>query len=212
MEEVHNPRKELMKKILLVSGGIFHPPLWGRITLHRFLRQMDGISIEFVHSLEQLPADVDEFSALVLHYHHKRTSPEALRRLDEYVGNGGGILALHSTTASFKQNALTYFDILGGRFIGHGKVEKFKIINNNSEIFGGIPDFDVRDELYIHEMNDKNQVHFTATHKGQEIPVVWTHLYGNGKICYAVPGHTSGTMKNKTYQKILQRGLEWVTE
>jgi type 1 glutamine amidotransferase len=201
-----------MKKVLLVTEGIFHPPLWGRIILHRFLRKMDGFAFEHVHSLEKLPVNANKFSALIFHYHQKRISLEALARLDEYVKNGGGILAIHSATASFKQNALPYFDILGGKFTGHGKVELFEVKNQNSEIFSGIPGFAVRDELYLHELNDSIQVHFTSRHDGKDVPVVWTNLYGNGKVCYSVPGHTSGSMKNHNYQRILQRGLEWVTE
>jgi type 1 glutamine amidotransferase len=200
-----------MKKILLVSDGIFHPPLWGRITLHRLLRQMDGFTIEDVHSLEKIPADVKIFSALVLHYHHKRISPEALARLDDFVKNGGGILAIHSATASFK-NSIPYFELLGGRFVGHGKVERIEVKNQESEIFRGIPNFSVRDELYLHELDDKIQIHFTTMVEGKDVPVVWTNVYGKGKVCYCVPGHTSGTMKNKHYQRVLQRGLEWVTE
>jgi len=198
-----------MKRILLVTDGIFHPPLLGRLSLHRILRQMKEFSFKHIRTLEQLSVDVDKFSALVLHYHHKRISPAALARLDEYVKNGGGILAIHAATASFKET-LAYFDILGGRFIGHGNVESFEVINQISEIFRDIPSFTVRDELYFHELNDRIQVHFMAKHEGKDVPVVWTYQYGKGKVCYAVPGHTPATMGNPAYQAVLRRGLEWV--
>ena len=38
--------------------------------------------------------------------------------------------------------------------------------------------------------------------------MVWTYRYGKGKVCYAVPGHTSATMSNPIYQKILQPRVE----
>jgi type 1 glutamine amidotransferase len=199
-----------MKRILLVTDGIFHPPLLGRLILGRILRQMDGFSFEHIRTLEQLPAEVEKYSALVLHYHHKRISPAALRRLDGYVKNGGGILAIHAATASFKET-LPYFDILGGRFIGHGQVEKLELRQVRNEIFGAIGNFTVRDELYIHELKPGIDVHFTAEHEGQDVPVVWTCRYGKGKICYTVPGHRSATMSNPSYQAILRRGLKWVT-
>jgi len=200
-----------MKKILLVSDGIFHPPLWGRITLQRFLKRMDGFSFVQIHSLEQLPNDVNKYSGMVLHFHHKEISQKFLTRLDEYVKNGGGVLAIHSATASFK-GSLPYFEILGGRFIGHGKVGRIELKNQESEIFRDIPKFSVRDELYLHALSDKIRVHFTASHEEKDVPVVWTHGYGTGKVCYCVPGHTSGSMNNQNYQRVLQRGLEWVTE
>jgi type 1 glutamine amidotransferase len=58
------------------------------------------------------------FSALVIYIHHKRISQSALTSWIVFVSDGGGILAIHSATASFKKQ--TFFEILGGRFIGHG--------------------------------------------------------------------------------------------
>lgn len=200
-----------MKKILLVSDGIVHPPFFGRMALHKALNQMDGFSFVQVPSLEKAPSDLNPFSAMVLHYHHKTISDVALGRLDGFVKNGGGILAIHAATASFKET-LPYFNILGGRFIDHGKVERFEVVNQKSDVFCGIPNFIVKDELYIHELNDKILVHFTTKREGRDVPVVWTYQYGNGKVCYAVPGHTTGSMNNEIYQQVLARGLKWVAE
>lgn len=200
-----------MKKILLVTAGFFHPTFLGRLALHKALKQLDGFSFKHVSSLEKLPANLESFSALVLHYHHKTISELALTKLKTYVTRGGGILAIHAATASFKETLL-YFEILGGRFIGHRKVERFKVEKLKAGIFAGLDDFAVTDELYIHELSPDIEVHFTAKHDGQDIPVVWTYRYGQGKICYAAPGHTTESMRNKTYQHLLKRGLVWVTE
>ena len=200
-----------MKKVLLVTDGFFHPTFLGRSALHKALKQLNDFSFDHVSSLEKLPADLSAFSALVLHYHHKTISPSALAKLDAFVKEGGGILAIHAATASFKET-LPYFEILGGRFIEHGPVERFKVRNVKRELFGHLGNFVVTDELYIHELQPGIQVHFTAKHEGKDIPVVWTYRYGNGKICYAVPGHTTKSMQNKTYQEVLKRGLLWVSE
>jgi len=197
-----------MKKVLLVTDGLFHPMFLGRMALHKALKQLKDFSFVHVSSLEKAPSDLSPSSALVLHYHHKRISNAALGKLDQYVKNGGGILAIHAATASFKET-LPYFEILGGRFIGHGPVEEFEVRRVSDEIFGGIDSFVVKDELYIHELQPGIEVHFTAQLEGKEVPVVWTYRYGKGKVCYAVPGHTTGSMRNKTYQQILQRGLMW---
>ena len=198
-----------MKKVLLVTDGIFHPTLLGRMALYHALKQLNGFSFIRVSSLENLPADMESFSAFVLHYHHKTISDSALGRLEQFVKNGGGILAIHAATASFKET-LPYFEILGGRFVGHGAVEPFEVKRIRDDVFGSIDDFVVKDELYIHELKPGIEVHFTAQYEGQAIPVVWTYRYGEGKLCYAVPGHTTGSMRNKTYQQVLKRGLTWV--
>jgi type 1 glutamine amidotransferase len=199
-----------MKKVLLVTSGIFHPTFFGRLALHRSLEQLEGFSCMHSSSLEKLPGDLPTFSALVLHYHHKTLSNKALQKLKEFVSRGGGILAIHAATASFKKN-MPYFEILGGRFTGHGRLEKIEIRQTRDELFEGIGDFSLRDELYLHELQPGIEIHFTARHQGKDVPVVWTHRYGQGKICYAVPGHTTSSMKNRTYQQLLQRGLVWVT-
>jgi type 1 glutamine amidotransferase len=216
-----------MKKVLLVTDGIFHPPFLARKTLHKTLASSplfqeapfgddkgigvrEGLEFQHVRSMEKLPGDLKDFSALVIYVHHKKISETALSELDEFVSNGGGILGVHTATAAFKQQS-HYFEILGGRFIGHGPVEPFEVKPvPESEIFAGIPAFTVKDELYIHELQLGITPHFTVTHEGQEIPIVWTYLYGQGRICYAVPGHRTETMRNETYQKVLRRGLAWV--
>ncbi len=199
-----------MKNILLITDGIIHPPLPGRLILQRVLRHMDGFACKQIRSLEGMPDDVDQFAALVLHFHHKTISERALAKLEGYVQNGGGILAIHAATASFKKTQ-AYFDILGGRFSSHGKVENFEVHKQTNTIFGGIGDFVVLDELYLHVLDPGIEVHFTAKNEGKEVPVVWTYRYGQGKVCYTGPGHVSRTMQNPFYQAILWRALEWVT-
>jgi uncharacterized protein len=199
-----------MKTVLLVTAGIIHPPWAGRRALQQALTQLDGFSFRHVRSLEQLPVDLGSCAALVLYVHHKTISAAALDRLDSFVRNGGGILAIHSATASFKDQA-HYFEIIGGRFTGHGAVEDFEVKRVRDEIFGRIGNFTVKDELYLHELQPGIEVHFAAQHEGQAVPVVWTYRYGNGKVCYAVPGHTAESMKHSVMQEILRRGLKWVT-
>lgn len=200
-----------MKKVLLVTDGLLHPTFLGRMALHKALKQLKDFSFVHVSSLQRAPSDLSRFSALVLHYHHKTISNAALGKLDHYVKNGGGILAIHAATASFK-DSLPYFEILGGRFTGHGPVQEFEVRRVSDEIFGGIDSFVVNDEMYIHDLHPAIQVHFTSQLEGKDVPVVWTYCYGQGKVCYAVPGHTTGSMRNKTYQRILQRGLVWVCD
>lgn len=199
-----------MKKVLLVTDGIFHPPYFGRVTLKKSLAELGGFEFQHIRSMEKLPADLNDFCALVIYFHHKRISQSALTGLDAFVSGGGGILAIHSATASFKETN-RFFEILGGRFIGHGAVEEIKVKRVKDEIFD-VGDFVIKDELYIHELQPGIDVHFTAKHEGKDIPVVWTYRYGKGKVCYAVPGHTTACMKNPFVQGILRCGLQWVTE
>lgn len=198
-----------LKNVLLVTAGFFHPPYPARMQLHRTLAQMDGFAFQHISSLESLPAGLTQFSAIVLYMHQKKISPSALAALDVFVSSGGGLLGIHSATASFKETR-HFFEILGGRFTGHGRVEDIAFKQSRSTIFPGIGNFVVKDELYLHELQPGITVHFSTQYHGRAVPVVWTYAYGQGRVCYAVPGHRTATLRNPSYQLLLQRGLQWV--
>ncbi len=199
-----------MKRVVLVTDGLFHPPFRARKALHRTLAALETYEFTHIRSLEHLPDRMEIYSAVVLYFHHKAITEESLTKLDAYISSGGGLLGVHSATASFKK-ANHYFEILGGKFIGHGPVEKFCIQPiGRAPVFQNIPSFEVKDELYIHETQPGNEVHFISTYQGEEIPVVWTRMYNQGRICYAGLGHRTQTMKAAAFQTILQQGLSWV--
>lgn len=200
-----------MKKVLLVTDGVFHPPFSALRELHRTLVAIDGLIFSHVRSLERLPDNLADYVAVVLYFHHKTISQTALERLEKFVSVGGGVLSVHSATASFKQEP-RYFDILGGRFTRHGAVEEFEVRHCGGErIFPARPAFKIYDELYFHEMSPDIQVQYVTVQEGQEVPVVWTFAYGAGRVCYAMPGHTVRSMRHPAVQEILQTGLKWVS-
>lgn len=195
----------------MVTDGLFHPPLSARRILRRTLGDKKSYTVSHIHSLENLPTRTDSYAAIVIYLHHKHISETALKRLDRFVAAGGGLLGVHSATASFKQTS-HYFEILGGRFIGHGPVENYTVKPIGiSPIFAGIPAFDVFDELYLHDCNPGIEVHYSILYNGEKVPAVWSHQYGRGRVCYASPGHRTDTLKIEAYRKLLQRGLNWVT-
>lgn len=203
----------LEKTILLIATGILHPPILAVRRLASIVKAQ-AKHAWMVPSVESLPRiDLAGVAALVLYFHRKTISEAALDALDNFVSSGGGVLAVHSASASFKQCS-RYFKILGGRFVGHGRVASFEArpVAGSSKPFTGMDGFRIRDEVYLHETEPGIRVHFETTYQGGHLPVVWTYRYGAGRVCYAMPGHGSGAFKNPGYQKILTRGLGWVTE
>ena len=200
-------------QVLLVSAGLFHPSLPCRLLLRRALNALPGYRFSRASSLEALPRlPQDSFAAIVLYVHHDALSAAALDCLDDYLQRGGGLLALHSASASYKEEP-RFYEILGGRFVTHGPVEEFAVQPSASrdEIFRGIPAFSVRDELYRHEYDPANQVRF-HTMVGEELePVVWTRRWGRGRVCYCSLGHTVGAVRHPQVHQILGRGLAWAS-
>lgn len=199
------------RKILLVSDGLFHPPLQARRHLHSLFTEKSGCDVRRIRSLEKLPEGLDSFDSLVFYFHHKDIADEPLQMLNDYVSGGGGLLAVHSATASFKGKP-AYAALVGGTFTGHGPVTGLRCRPvENSSVFSGLPDFTVRDELYLHRFEPDIQTHYTCVHEGEPVPVVWTREHGQGRVCVAVPGHTVSAMQSPVYRDVLLRGLEWVS-
>ena len=199
-----------MKKILLATSGLVHPPFLAIRQLQKILCNSTQFHFTKISSLEKLPSDIETFSALVIYFHQKTLSGQAMQNLDDYVSNGGGLLGIHSATASFKKSD-PYFNLLGGRFTGHGKVERITInYNQEGEIFPPTSSFTIHDELYYHELSNDLTIHYSTPVNGEKVPVVWTRIHGNGKVCYAMPGHTLSSFNNPAVQMILTNALEWV--
>ena len=200
-----------MTEILYVSDGFFHPPIKARKVVRDVITAVPGYQVTQVKHLKALcKLDMTRFQAIVLYVHHKHIAPDTVTALEQFVQGGGGLLAIHSATASFKEEP-RYFDMVGGRFIGHGPVEPIAIrpADKDDEIFGGIGSFTVTDELYVHELKADIQVHFQTTYQDQSAPMVWTRLMENGRVCYVCPGHRTETMQQPEIQEILRRGLKW---
>ncbi len=200
-----------MKRILLISAGLIHPPFLARWRLRRLLAQQPELFVRSVRSLEEIDDSFFDSSAWILYFHQKKISARALATLQKYVSEGGGILAIHSATASFK-DCPAYFEILGGRFLTHGEVRRFELIpTEEDKLFADFERFEMRDELYLHQLDPQIQVHFFTQIDRESIPVVWSSSYGAGRVFYAMPGHCNASLNHPAYQRLLLRGLAWVS-
>jgi len=208
----------LTTNVLLISAGFFHPPWLGRFWLRQALEAMPDIAFKQAASLEVLPStNIQDFQAIILFIHQQVITPKTLNVLDQFVSQGGGLLAIHSATASFK-NESRYYDILGGRFTRHGPLSELAIrpVKADDEIFSGIEAFSLYEEPYEHEIDPGCEIHFDTPHpqspEADRLPVVWTYLYGQGRVCYCLPGHRPAAMRHPAVREILRRGLKWVCQ
>lgn len=203
----------MKKNVLMVTDGWIHPPVMARFWLSYFMT-LPEYQYKRIHSMEALiDIDLTPFSAMVLYFHHDRISKRALDAFDDFVSGSGGVLGIHSVTASFTETD-RFTEILGGKFIEHGPVEAFEVspIPTKSNIFQSITSFSVVDELYIHDLQPDIETHFATNYEGQQVPMIWTRTYGQGRICYACPGHRSASLRVPEYQEILIQGLNWVSK
>lgn len=178
------------------------------------LSALPGYRFHRTASLENLPDTVAEhYAAIVLYIHRQQISATALERLENFVGQGGGLLAVHSAAASFKREQ-RFTQLLGGRFVGHGPVQRFTVQPSLEQdpVFGRVREFQVQDELYRHEWDAGNRIHFFTSAAGSQAlePVVWTRQYQMGRVCYCSLGHRAAVLRHPAVSAILNRGLAWV--
>jgi type 1 glutamine amidotransferase len=133
-----------------------------------------------------------------------------LCKLRTFVSNGGGLLGVHSVTASFKGNE-QWFELIGGRFAGHGPVEQihYQKCEGGDAAFEDVSDFWVRDELYRHELQPGVQAVYEADFEGEAQPMIWTYAFGTGRVFYACPGHKAAVFQNPVYRQVLMKGVDW---
>jgi uncharacterized protein len=199
------------KRVMLLSAGLVHPSLVARHRLGKILAGMPGLRVEKTGRIASLARlRFPECAALVIYLHRRGIGHDSLDALDGFVREGGGLLALHSASASFKKEP-GYFDILGGRFVSHGPVHEFTVSRcaGDAGVFADARPFTVRDELYLHEYDAGVSVHFTADWKGSTEPISWTRTHGKGRVCYISLGHCAPALKNPRVAEMVAEGLAW---
>ena len=202
----------MKKRLLVVSAGIFHPSISARRELNKILKSLSGIDFIAISNIETLTRLSDGgFDGVILYFHRKKISGKTLDSLDSFVKGGGGILALHSASASFKKSS-RYYDILGGRFTTHGKVEPYTVSRTDSadRVFGVIEPFTITDELYIHSYDDDVKIQYATETKDKKEPVVWTRSYAKGRVCYVSLGHVPKVLKDDSVRRIITNGLSFI--
>ncbi|RKX82509.1 MAG: hypothetical protein DRP57_09740 [Spirochaetes bacterium] len=43
-------------------------------------------------------------------------------------------------------------------------------------------------------------------------PILWTKLFGKGKICYLSLGHTAQSLKEEPVKEVIRRSAKWLLE
>ena len=201
------------KKILVISSGVVHPNRVCQFNLKKQLKKNETYLYTFTSDLGRLKdLSKEKISAVILYFQKKTITDPLLDSLESFVFNGGGLLALHAASASFKQNK-RYFNLLGGKFIRYDKISEFKVnpLKQQKGIYSGIPGFSITDKLYIHEYLKDVTVQFTAKIGKKSEPVVWTRELGKGKIVYCSLGHRAAVWKHPQVISILNTSLDWLS-
>jgi type 1 glutamine amidotransferase len=141
--------------------------------------------------------------------------------MDAVIG-GVGLAGCHGGMCdAFRDNTDWQF-MSGGQWVAHPGNEfsyAVKIGPKPHAITEGVPDFQIHTEQYYLQVDPAVRVHATtrfplvdgphAVNGPVEMPVIWTKLFGNGRVYYNALGHSAAVLEQEPVQTLVRRGFQW---
>ena len=150
-------------------------------------------------------------------------TPSVRKALEEFVQNGGALVALHTATICF-DDWPGWGEIVGGQWnwdrsfhplLGPVRVELGGVAvgdgNGGHEITAGLHTYETVDEVYAHLDLQPGIVPLAyGVHPdGSQHPVLWARNFGSGRVAHFGLGHDSAALTNETTAEILRRCVTW---
>jgi type 1 glutamine amidotransferase len=138
---------------------------------------------------------------------------EQERAVVAFVKRGGGFLNLHNAMGLYPPGG-PYLDLIGGRYIGHGPLERFQVevVDPDHPVTRGVGNFFVADEQHTPPY-DEGRVHLLLRNRSDDGKVVaaagWVREPGRGRLCHLANGHTREALLHPMYQRLLRNGVRW---
>ncbi|MFP4501202.1 MAG: ThuA domain-containing protein [Candidatus Hydrogenedentota bacterium] len=149
------------------------------------------------------------------------------QELIDWVKAGGGFVAIHSGTDTFKSTGdapSDYIAMVGGEFRGHGPQFKgtLKVVSPGHPIAAEQPEtWYVMEEWYLFRHLDAENMHVLAVvdpgkmgnindaYDLPDYPMVWCSAYGDGRVYVNGMGHREDVWDSENFQNWLVNGIQW---
>ncbi len=200
-----------MKNALLLIGGDYHPFIRCGQLLAEALFRSGACQMTIADDREQL-AHLAGYDLVIIYTQGGALTPAQEAGLCDFVARGGGLIGIHSATASFTENE-RYLELIGSRFVSHGPLTEFAVAfsDHDHEITRRCSDFRVVDEFYLLEPKSEFQTLATGSWHFQPHPLVYVKSYGAGRVFYTALGHDERAFAQPEFQKLIHRAVRWVT-
>ena len=203
---------EKIKLFFLQGGG--HDWKGNFAILQPILEKTGDFEITASNDMNELKAENIKKYNLILFYGSALNfaDPEQEKGLLDFVRNGGSWAGIHSASDSFKKSD-GYWEMLGGRFKGHGGGKyQVRIVDKEHPITKPLEDFEVQGETYSHSYFKGFEPHSLVKidRDKEQQSMGWCHDYGKGHVFYTGLGHGREAWSNPSFQRLVVRGLYWV--
>jgi type 1 glutamine amidotransferase len=213
------------RRALIVWGGWEgHEPQAVAQVLRQMLQQ-DGFDVTLADSLTALSdlGNLMSLDLIVPVWTMGQIGQQQLECACNAVRNGVGLAGCHGGMCDAFRDATEWHFMTGGQWVAHPGNDTIRygvrIVDPDHPIMRGIRDFEVKTEQYYMHVDPANQVLADTgfpTADGPHVsngavrmPVIWTKLYGQGRVFYSSLGHSAAVVAAEPHLTILRRGFAW---
>ena len=219
-----NQSDKTFRKVLIVQGGWEgHDPEQVAALCKQLLTE-DGFDVEVSNTLESLEDSekIQRLSLIVPVWTMGKISDAQCSSVLRAVESGVGLAGCHGGMCdAFRDNTDWQF-MTGGQWVAHpGNEFKYSVKMGpiRHSITDGIADFEVETEQYYMHVDPAVKVLATTRfptvdgpHAGNgpvDMPVIWTKVWGKGRVYYNALGHTAQVLDQEPVKTLLRRGFQW---
>ena len=140
-------------------------------------------------------------------------TPDQQDAVVRFVEGGGAFLNLHNSMGLYPDNG-PYLKLIGGRYIGHGPLERFRteVVDAKHPITRGVTDFFTADEQHTPPY-ETNRVHLLLRNRSDDGKVAaaagWAYEPGRGRLCHLANGHTRDSLNHPMFQQLMRNAVNW---
>lgn len=204
-----------MQKALIVWGGWRgHEP---EAVAHLFAGMLKELSFDVIVS-DTLASFEDEelmqeVNLIIPNWTNGEISKQQLDGLMRTVHNGCGLAGCHAGMCGAFRNQVDYHYMTGGQWVQHpgddGVQYQVCVIDREHPVTKGIGDFDVTTEQYYMHIDPAVHVHAVTNFGRTKMPVIWTKMWGSGKVYYNSLGHSPEILTQSPVYELMKKGFAW---
>ena len=212
-----------MKALIVQGGWEGHEPRQLSEVFAGILQEAD-FQVEVSDTLDAFAQkNLEELDLIVPIWTMGKISGEQVQPVLKAVANGVGLAGCHGGMCdAFRENTDWQF-MTGGQWVAHpgndGVNYKVNIVQGSDPLVAGMEDFEINSEQYYMHVDPAIKVLATTRfpvadgpHTGNgefDMPVVWTKMWGQGRVFYCSLGHRAAMMDQEPVRSLMQRGFLW---